>query len=108
MGLQFPQIRIKALIDTGASITVINPEVARTCKLRQTGFAQIVAAGSSGTYGEFAAAIRFPGTDLRGFDAIRVVGCSIVRQPVSCLIGRDVLQAWRMKYDGPAARVEIS
>jgi len=108
LGLEFPQLTIKALIDTGASVTVVNPEVARTCKLRQTGVAQIVAAGSSGTYAEHAAGISFPGTDLRRADPIRVIACSIVRQPVSCLIGRDILQAWRFTYDGPAAQVEIS
>jgi predicted aspartyl protease len=94
VGLDFPQARVRALIDTGASITVINPEVARSCKLRQTGIAQLVAANSSGSYPEHAAAISFPDSELKGFEAIKVVACPIVRQPYSCLIGRDILRKW--------------
>jgi predicted aspartyl protease len=108
LGLEFPEPRpFKALIDTGASVTIINPEVAQTWKLRQTGFAQIAAAGSSGRYPEHAAAIRFPGTDLKGFDPIRVIACPIVRQPVSCLIGRDILRSWLLTYNGQTGQVTV-
>ncbi|MGH9580107.1 MAG: retroviral-like aspartic protease family protein [Terriglobales bacterium] len=95
------------MVDTGASVTVINPEIARTQKLRQTGYAQIIAAGGSGRYAEHAAAISFPGTGLQRFDPIRVVACPIVRQPVSCLIGRDILRRWLLTYDGRTGRVQI-
>jgi predicted aspartyl protease len=108
VGLEFPKpLRMKALVDTGASLTVINPEVAKTWKLRQTGFAKIVAAGSSGTYAEHAAAIEFPDTNLRGFDPIRVVACPIVGQWFSCLIGRDILRRWHVSYDGRSGHVRI-
>jgi predicted aspartyl protease len=108
VGLEFPEpLQIKALIDTGASITVINPEVAQTCKLRQTGFAQLLAAGSSGQYPEHAAAISFPNSELKGLDAIKVVACPIVRQPYSCLIGRDILSRWFVSYDGLSGEVVI-
>jgi hypothetical protein len=108
VGLEFPpKLTINALIDTGASVTVVNPEVAIGRKLRQTGFANIIAAGSSGRYPEHAAAISFPGTALKGFQVIRVVACSIVRQPISCLIGRDILRAWKLRYDGTTGRVLI-
>ena len=108
IGLEFPSaLEVNALIDTGASVTVINPEVAASQKLRHTGFAFIAAAGSSGRYTEHAAAIQFPGTDLMGFDPIRVVACPIVRQPVSCLIGRDILRKWLLTYDGHTGRVRI-
>lgn len=108
VGLEFPQaLEINALIDTGASVTVINPEVAVNQKLRHTGFASLVAAGSSGRYSEYAAAIGFPDTSLKGVDPIRVVACPIVRQPVSCLIGRDILRRWLLTYYGQTGRVRI-
>jgi predicted aspartyl protease len=108
VGLEFPEpFQVTALIDTGASITVINPEVAQTCKLRQTGFAQLLTAGSSGRYPEHAAAISFPNSGLKSFGAIKVVACPIVRQPYSCLIGRDILSKWILIYDGITGRVEI-
>ncbi len=109
IGLHFPELPVTALIDTGASVTVINPEIAATCKLRQTGSARISAVGGAfGEYPEHAAAISFPKTQLPGFDAIRVVACPIIRQPFfSCLIGRDILRKWLFIYDGRAGEIEI-
>lgn len=108
VGLEYPEpLRVRALIDTGASITVINPQVAQTCKLRLTGFANLLAAGSAGRYPEHAAAIVFPDSDLKGFDAIKVVACPIVRQPYSCLIGRDILSRWVLTYDGRKGKMTI-
>jgi len=109
IGLEFPELQMTAMIDTGASVTVINPAVAATCKLRQTGRARISAVGgASGEYPEHAAAISFPKTQLPSFDAIRVVACPIIRQPFfSCLIGRDILRKWLFIYDGRAGEIEI-
>jgi len=108
VGLEFPEWRINALVDTGASLTIINPEIAKTCKLRWTGRAKIVAVGGmSGEFPEHAAAISFPGTELPSFDAIRVVACPIIRRPFSCLIGRDVLQKFKFVYDGRTGEVEL-
>jgi predicted aspartyl protease len=97
------------LIDTGASVTIINPQIAATCKLRHTGRARIVAVGGEpGEYREYAAAISFPETAIPKIDAIRVVACPIIRQPYfSCLIGRDILQKWLLTYDGPNGWFEI-
>jgi predicted aspartyl protease len=109
LGFEFQELSVRALIDTGASVTVINPEIATNCKLRYTGRARIVAVGGEpGEYREHAAAISFPGTTLPGFDAIRVVACPIIRQPYfSCLIGRDILRNWLLTYDGRSGQVEI-
>src|SRR5947208_1161379 len=35
IGLEFPELPVRALIDTGASLTIINPEIATTCKLNK-------------------------------------------------------------------------
>lgn len=108
MGLEYPEWPINALIDTGASLTIINPEIAKTCKLRWTGRATIVAVGGmSGEFPEHAAAISFPGTDLPGFDVVRVVACPIIRRNFSCLIGRDILRKFRFVYDGRSGEIEM-
>ena len=109
LGLEFRELSVHALIDTGASLTVINPQIATTCKLLQTDWNRITTVGGmAGRYPAYAAAISFPGTDLPGFDVIRVVSCPIIEQRFfSCLIGRDILRKWLMTYDGPNGQVEI-
>jgi hypothetical protein len=73
---------VRALVDTGASLTIINPQIAATCKLKQTGRQKISAVGGeAGEFPEYAAAISFPGNHLPGLDTTRVVACPIIRQP---------------------------
>jgi predicted aspartyl protease len=97
-----------ALIDTGSSLTVVNPQVAATWKLRHTGFVEVSAAGNKGRYRQYAAKISFPGTALKGFDVIPVVACPLPGQPISCLIGRDLLRRWQFTYNGRTGEYTVS
>jgi predicted aspartyl protease len=110
LGLEFTELSVHALIDTGASLTVINPQIASTCKLLQTDWNSITAVGGmAGRFPAYAAAISFPGTNLPSIGAIRVVACPIIKQPYfSCLIGRDILRKWKLIYDGPNGELEIT
>jgi predicted aspartyl protease len=110
IGLEYPELPMRALIDTGAALTIINPQIATTCKLLQTDWNKITAVGGvEGEYPAYAAAISFPGTELPRFDVIRVVACPIIKQPFfSCLIGRDILRKWLLQYDGPSRSFEIT
>lgn len=110
LGLELPALPVRALIDTGASLTVINPQIATTCKLKQTGHQMINAVGGqAGEYPAYAAAISFPGTELPSLEATRVVACPIIRQPFfSCLIGRDIMRKWLLTCDGRTGEVEIT
>lgn len=108
VGLEFPPpLDINAVIDTGASMTVVNPEVAATCKLRATGFATVASIEKFGKYPQHAAWIRFPGTNLKNFDGIPVIACRVSKQPYSCLIARDILRHWVLTYDGKRGIVSI-
>lgn len=109
VGLEFPELPVRALIDTGASLTVINPQIATTCKLKQTGQVMIIAVGGQVVeYPEYAASISFPRSNLSRLDVVRVVACPIIGQPFfSCLIGRDILRNWVLTYDGLNGEVEI-
>lgn len=109
IGLEFPEMSVRALVDTGASLTIINPQIAARCKLKQTGRQKINAVGGeAGEHPEYAASIFFPGSQLPSMDTIRVVACPIIRSPFfSCLIGRDILRNWLLKYDGRSGEVEI-
>jgi predicted aspartyl protease len=104
--LQKP-LRVEALIDTGASRTVINPQVAASRGLQQTGLVRISSAGHITERQEFVGAIHFPGQQLREFDPTSLVACPLPEQDVSCLLGRDVLERWSLMYDGRSGLVEV-
>jgi len=109
-GLEYPEPRpMRALIDTGASVTVISKAFANYCKLFQTSEgSEITALGATHCCGEHAGAISFPGTNLRSFDPIRIVSAVFVKERnYACLIGRDILRNWLITFDGRSKRVSI-
>jgi hypothetical protein len=109
-GLECPSpVTMKALLDTGAAVTVISKTFARHCKLYQTGISQVRALGAPHTCGEHAGTISFPGTDLRPIESFRILSGEFIREPhFACLIGRDILRNWRITFDGRAKCVTIT
>jgi hypothetical protein len=110
IGLEYPEPRpMKALLDTGASVTVISKVFANTCKLFQTSEgSEITAIGATHHCGEHAGAISFPGTDLRPLDPIRIVSAAFAKErSYAILIGRDILRNWVITFNGRSKRVTI-
>jgi hypothetical protein len=111
IGLEYPKpLPIKALLDTGASVTVISKTFANYCKLFQTNEGiEITAIGATHSCGEHAGAISFPGTGLRSLDPVRIVSAVFAKQRhYACLIGRDILRNWVLTFDGRSKRVTIT
>jgi gag-polyprotein putative aspartyl protease len=111
VGLEYPGPHsMKALLDTGASVTVISRVFADYCRLFPTNEGTtITAIGSTHRCGEHAGAISFPETNLKPFDPIRMLSANFVNQPYyACLIGRDILRNWTLTFDGRAKRVTIT
>lgn len=110
VGLEYPEpIKMKALLDTGAAVTVISKTFASYCKLLQTGETEIRALGSLHRCGEHAGAISFPGMNLRTVDPIRIVSADFIKEPnYACLIGRDILRNWTITFDGRRKLVKIA
>lgn len=109
-GLEYPApLKLKALIDTGASVSVISRTFANYCKLFETSAGtEITTLGATHICGEHAGAISFPGTELRAFNSMRIVSADFVKQRhYACLIGRDILQNWKITFDGPARQIVI-
>jgi len=102
VGLEYPEpVKMKALLDTGAAVTVISKTFAKYCKLLQTGETEIRALGSLHKCGEHAGAISFPGTNLRPYDPIRIISADFVQERhYAILIGRDILRNWTITFDG--------
>jgi predicted aspartyl protease len=111
IGLEIPQpVQMKALLDTGASVTVISKTFATYCKLFQTsaGF-EITAIGATHLCGVHAGAMSFPGTNLRTLDAIPIVAAVFAKERhYACLIGRDILRNWTITFDGRSKQVTIT
>lgn len=111
IGLEYPKpVKMKALLDTGASVTVISKTFANHCKLFQTSQSfEISAIGATHTCGEHAGAISFPGTPLRPLNSIRIVSAVFAKERhYACLIGRDILRNWSITFDGRSKKVTIS
>jgi hypothetical protein len=108
-GLPAP-VPIMALIDTGAGISVVSKTFARTMKLRLTNEgSKIRTLGATLEGAEYAASVSFPGTDLRPLVPIRLFSADFIREPYyACLIGRDILQFWKVTFDGPRRKVSIT
>lgn len=110
IGLEYPQPRpMKALLDTGASVTVISKVFANTLKLFQTSEgSEIRAIGAAHKCGEHAGSISFPGTGLRPLNSIPIISADFIRERYyAILIGRDVLRNWVVSFSGRARRVTI-
>jgi hypothetical protein len=100
---------IMGLIDTGAGISVVSKTFARTSKLRLTSEgSKIKTLGAMLEGAEYAASVSFPGTGLRPLVPIRLFSGDFIREPFACLIGRDILQYWKITFDGPGGRVCIT
>ena len=111
IGLEYPgPLPMRALLDTGASITVISRVFADYCKLFQTNEgSEITAIGATHRCGEHAGAISFPGTGLRSLDPVRIVSAVFAKERYyACLIGRDILRNWVLTFNGRSKRVTIT
>lgn len=110
IGLEYPEPRpMRALLDTGASITVISKVFANSLKLFQTSSgSQIRAIGAMHKCGEHAGSISFPGTGLRSLESIPIISAEFIKeQHYAILIGRDILRNWIITFSGLSKRVTI-
>jgi len=111
IGFEHPgPLHQKALLDTGASVTVVSKVWANNCKLFQTSEgSQIVSLGDIQHCGEHAGALSFPGTDLKPFDPIRIVSAVFKKERFhAVIIGRDILRNWIVTFDGRSKTVTIT
>ncbi len=99
--------RMPALIDTGASRTVITPEAVARVALRQVDEIEVSRPGGSDKRGVYVASVQFPRQKLSTIEAMEVICCELPDQPIQCLIGRDILARWKFIYDGPGTRWSI-
>ena len=101
-GKSVPTVNINALIDTGASCTVIAPDVADQLGLVHTGFQKVSSVQDEQQQPVYYGFIIFPwGSGIES----PIVSCPL--KNFDCLIGRDILLHWHFTYNGHDGSVVI-
>ena len=99
---EIPAESHRALIDTGASSSVISPSAADKLKLVHTGYQKISSVHDEQDRPVYYGLIMFP---WGGAKEIPIVCCNL--KGFDCLIGRDILQHWHFSYNGPDGSIVI-
>jgi hypothetical protein len=111
IGLEYPAPHaITALIDTGSPFTIISRIFAKNWKLVQTGAqSPIRTMGGDCLCDEYSGSISFPHSQLPGIEILRILAVDFNREPFySCIIGRDIIKYWDIRFDGRAKQVTIT
>lgn len=98
--------RAIGLIDTGASISGVKPEIALGAQLVQTSSVTVSGVVGSQDRPIYAATISLPEYGLT-LDAIDVAGVDLPQQNINFLIGRDVLEKMVLIYRGADGKFEL-
>jgi len=101
-GKEIPNAKVKALIDAGASISVILPEIAEKVGLVHTGYQKITSVQDERLQPVYFGTIAF---SWGGAKETPLVACPL--KHFGCLIGRDVLTHWYLTYDGANGTIVI-
>lgn len=101
-GKSAPTVSVNALIDTGASGTVITPHVAGQLGLVHTGFQKVSSVQDEQQRPVYYGSIIFPWGSGK---EIPIVSCPL--KNLDCLIGRDILLHWHFTYNGPDGSIVI-
>ncbi len=108
-GKSVPAPRIGyALIDTGASLSCIDEQVAKDMQLPVVDVGQMVSASHTGhpcnLYPIHIALVPTPIV----FNASRAMGANLAVQGCVAIIGRDILQSCTLFYNGAAGQITLS
>lgn len=101
-------IIVKALVDTGCTITSIDRSIVSALNLMVRGYSQTFTANGSAQVSNHLVSIDFPGIGLRGKPVHQVQAVDLTGQPFQMLVGRDLMAAWAITYNGPAGFVSIA
>ena len=104
-----PPVRYSALIDTGATATCVDVELANRLNLPVIGESGALAGAlGAGQSLEYRAIIQIPELNAVFTGPVIGVHLSAGRQTYDAIIGRDFLRQLRLVYDGPDGSATIS
>jgi len=102
-----PAQTVKGLVDTGASISTVSDAVSSAAGLQQVGSVPIGGVGGMSEKPIFAASFALPKYGVK-VDPIEVGGVSIPMPGVDILVGRDILKALHLDYEGPEGVFQLT
>lgn len=97
-----------ALVDTGATQSCIDIQVAESLGLPVVDYVMIAGASGASRHPLFAARVTIPSLEILQFGAFAGVDLAAGEQPHRVLLGRTFLQGTVMIYDGGRAQVTIA
>lgn len=100
-------VSCKALIDTGASGTLIQTSVIERLRLEQIGTVLLTTPSTTRPLVRYQYRVRIVLSKTIAFETNIVEG-ALVGQDIECLIGRDILEQVVFTYDGPNSRFSIT
>jgi len=101
-----PPIKVKAMIDTGATVTAISDKLAKTLQLEPIGVQTINTPSSQNVEcGVYHVRLYFP--ENIGLES-NVLGAPLKGQDIACLIGRNVLAHSVLVYIGRENQFTLS
>jgi len=103
-----PPVAGVALIDTGASVCVIDEAALRGLGIMPSGTMSIYTPSGPSIQSTYAASISFPGTPLPNVSFTDFVGAPLHAQGIVALIGRSVLRQFVVIYNGPGGSVSVA
>ena len=101
-----PFATLLGMIDTGASGTLVEPDVFKPLNMKPFALARLRTASTVRPLmrGQYRARIVLARSLAFEVD---VVAGSLIGQDVQCLIGRDILEQVVLTYDGPRGRFSV-
>ena len=114
---------VLALLDTGASKTVIDSQIAEDLGLVPAGVSRSITANGAINTPDYFVDVSFSNSKLRSIANLQVGSCNLVgfelapgktsqtgRGPknIGALIGRDIMSIWNIVWHGPTSTVLIS
>jgi len=105
-GLAIPKpFLIRALVDTGASCTNLDPSILTSLGVASTGIASVhtpsTKSGIPHVAKQYDVSLTLPHPLIhRTFNALAVIESELLHQGIQGLIGRDILNACMLTYDG--------
>jgi predicted aspartyl protease len=108
-GTQLPQpVSGVALIDTGATSTCIDDDIAKQLNLPVIDVVSIASASHANSMQNvYPALIEVLGINIK-FNALRAIGVPLANQGIQVLIGRDLLQVCTLFYNGMIGSFTLS